>query len=483
MTKNGYERIYERDVRDENGKWVENFDNFVQKLPGTKFDLAFLTAKHAAVEERGEVISELAKRFLNGKYPNLKKEFLNSVVKSYMPKHYSMIREFVSPADLTISRPNQLMEKFLMDLFPGKEPKDCSRLEGVRDWVAEVLIDYLQEVCGDVLYFKDLFASEDLRSSLRRVCESKGYKLTKSDFAVFGGASQGMELSKNQTMLLDFYKSVVEKYIVDYKSHIKKHLNKDQYDQIWTAVEMFLINAEQKLSYVSKVSPEFVKYHAIAKKFFAETKEKAYSSGVSEGRRGEYLTNLKSSFKAIKDLHAQPEDLELFRDFYNKTIRLNEVLSIVDEFGNNFPANYFAVMPVHPVNFSEALRQFLSLQSQMEIIENFDITKVDAAKRLVGKAFGGAERSNTGDKCDTKDALWRYRGMRYETRGKVVDISTDELFDEFASAVENVVAQNQLPASKLCIQTVAKSLSRGRQAINIPEKTIDQAVDKHPKTI
>lgn len=428
-------------------EWV---DKFIAEKP---FDLS---------KSAEEVNAQFVERYLKGDFKRIK-VLANAILKSYVPERYEEIKGFVSTADLSIINYVGLIEKFALTICPEsvlpKEPVKNS--EELKKFLGEIVAENLVETMGDALYVRSMTLGEmDTKTHVKDALRERGFQQFSKKLEFFLREQTGeKDPASNQDLLLSIYCSVVNDYIKNYSTHTKKRSKKENFEQIWNVVEIFLAEAEQKMTAETIQNPIFVKAKEATEWFFGNVKERLYSTDVYEGNRGEYYLMLSKALKHKKDDCATPEDDAVIVDFCHKIENLNRALSIVDAEGNNYPVNYFKCMPIHPSNIIECMTKLDAVGSAYE---EFDRKTLVETKTLISKTMMGMRKYNSGDRCDVSDVLKEFR-MKYERGEFSIDLTDDKQFSQFIGDVDKIIEENELPRNEMCIWLVGRDLFRGRK--------------------
>lgn len=445
-------------------EWALGFNEKTFNLESSKIDIFY----------------DFFKKFLNNDYKSMQ-DFSRGILKSYIVASTDEvvpieIVPFIKAEDLKI-KDIALINKFLNDYIvdEGKSVEIKTAAETYRT-VAKILVDKLDEMFGDVVYLnmmdQNAKISNELRRYLSEAYKSNGYVAYSKDprFLIRQTSDdKKVEIKEEyQPMLLTMYSTIVKRYIIEYGNHIHPNLSVEKFNEFWDVVELYLNSVESRLSAESKKSEKYLKYKEIVDRFYTVTKEKIRRTCIKEGRNGDYYKLVKTAIDQLKKKESTAETMEVLKDFYSKIEKVNKGLRIEDENGENYPANYFLCMPVHP---SMAIELMTKLQKTGFLNEE-QIRFVGDTKRLVRTSMPVANVyspviSNTGDVENPKNILTPFKIFTKFPDGNVSDLASEEKYNCFVSKVEKYMEEHNLPKNNVCITMVGKDIARGREPLNI----------------
>ncbi|MBP3619470.1 MAG: hypothetical protein J6J24_02285 [Clostridia bacterium] len=434
-----------------------NFTRWARNYNGRIFNLD---------ADKSKVRDDFLDRYLKGEFVN-NADLVEAIVKSYSVVKPNEIEEYIDAQKMGVGIVNQygLISKFLSDyVLDGNVV--CKSNAEVYAEISDFLVDRMEEMCGDVIYAEALIPKEKssklLKDGIVSKLKEKGYVQFKQDSKFFlrPTMSQGVAPQDAQEYLLATYQLLVAEYVKNYASKIKRGVDATSFKEFWSVVEVVLDNYERRMSETTKASAEFLKAKTKVEAFFdAGNIEKIRRSCTPKGRRGDYYQEIYEALYNFKRESATEQDVELLKNFYHKVETLNKALSITDENGRNYPANYFVCMKeIHPANIVDILAKMQSLNifsvSQKETL--------DQTKLLVRKSFGNYSVRNNGEFCDLRSTLSKFK-IRSERDGVVIDNSTEDGYNAFIAKVDKYISENNLPSSDICAETVARDFMKGRE--------------------
>lgn len=487
MTQEKLKKIdAEKELNDIKVGLEEFFDYIKRSCSKKKFDMN-MSKEH--------LTSELTKRYLNGDYKQIVGDLSESILVSYMLKRnkdnvddYNLtkaemednlkeVENFVSTQDLKISKPFALISKFLSDISTKEQTYNCSTLDDVKKSISKIVMDEIEDTFGNNIYLKYL-TTVDIGSAVKAECKDRGYELwKKKPFAVKAEAND-LKVAKNQELLMSIYIHVVKNYIKDYTSQMKREIKEDDFNMLWNTVEDFLNNAQERMSEATKNNPKFLQYKQQADNFFNNTINQIYSTYVIEAKHGPLYHTLKTSFEHFENGDYTKQDIDIVRDFYSRIVKLNEALSVVgkDENGEfNYPANYFVVMPIDNQVLSDCFKKLDDVNKKYNIISDYDENMVASTKTLINKSFKRGLIPSSSAVCEPEKFLAVYKGQKFVYKnGVTVDISTEKEYEKFVERVVEVLEKNKLRKTQECVSIVASYLSKGREAICMPNTKLEK---------
>lgn len=464
-TKKQMEELARQRIAYENFReWVLGFDEKTFNLESPRIDIFY----------------DFFKKFLNNDYKNMQ-DFARGILKSYMFTATDEIVPveivpYIKAEDLKI-REIPLINKFLNDYIVDEgKSVEIKKSADTYKAVAKIIVDKLDEVFGDVVYLNMMDQSVKISSELKRTLaeayKQNGYvAYTRDPRFLIRQTSDGKKpeiKEEYQPMLLTMYSTIVKRYIIEYANHIHQNLSIEKFNEFWDVVELYLSSVESRLSEESKKSEKYLKYKEVVDKFYSTTKEKVRRSCIKEGRNGDYYKLVKTAIDQLNKGEATDETREVLKDFYSKIEKVNKGLRIKDENGDNYPANYFVCMPVHP---SMALELMTKLQKTGFLNEE-QIKFVGDTKLLMRKSLPVANVyspivSNTGDVENPRSVLTPLKIYTRYPDGRVSDLAGDEEYGCFVDKVEKYIEEHNLPKNNVCITMIGKDIARGREPLNM----------------
>lgn len=434
-----------------------NFTRWTRNYRGRVFDLN---------QTKEEVRDDFFGRYLNGEFAN-NTELIEAIIKSYNVSKPNEIEEYIDTEKMGMGIVNQyeLASKFLSE-YVLLDEVECKGNSDLYATIADFLVGRMEQMCGDAFYAENLIPKEKssrlLRDGIVNNLKEKGYVQFKQDTKLFVRAtqSQGPAPQDSQKYLLRTYKKLVAEYVKNYAGKLKKGVDATSFKEFWSVVEIVLENYENRMSDKTKATEEFLTEKAKVSTFFEPSNlEKIRRSCTPKGRRGDYYQEIYETLYNFKNGNATDEDIEVLKTFYHKVESLHKALSIVDEKGRNYPANYFVCMKeIHPANIVD----ILSKMQQLDVFDQKQKEVLDQSKLLVRKAFGNYSVRNNGEFCDLKSTLSRFR-IRSEREGVVIDNTNEAQYANFVVKVEKYIKDNNLPSSDICAETIARDFMRGRE--------------------
>ncbi len=450
----------------------QNFKEWVMRFNERPFDLT---------RSKEEVAEEFYERFLSGYYKSVK-DFAKSVLKSYILTNEDEIIEFVKPEDLIIKKPVDLINKFLNEYIVENDKVDCQNTNDVSEAIAKLIFAEAENVFGNVIYLDMLNPKfktvPEIKRGVVEAYKQEGFLPYSKDVRFLIRKEKTAEINggtKHQIALLKMYDYIFENYIKNYQSHIHKDFSEDQYNEFWTVVKLCLDNIENRLTEESRKNEKFVEDKHLADTFFESTKEKVRRTFTKEGRYGDYYNVIKNSLKNYLGGNYDNQDIQNLQQFYQRIELVNGALKITDEKRQNYPANYFVYMPIHPATILDLLSRF----QKSTFLSDKQKLLVGDTKRLIRATFPNPYMSNTGDVAKVGEVLLPFKNKTQFSDGTVRDLTSDEKYNEFVGKVENYIKQNNLPGYSLCISCVGKDIYKGREPINTNlKRTIQEKNEK-----
>lgn len=450
----------------------QNFKEWVMRFSERPFDLN---------GSKEKVAEEFYERFLAGYYKSIK-EFSKSVLKSYVLTEEEEIIDFVKPEDLIIKKPVDLINKFLNEYIVDHGKVDCQNTNDVSSVVSKLIFEEAEKVFGDVIYLDMLNPKfktiPEIKRGVVEAYKKEGFLPYSKDVRFLIRKEKTAEINggaKHQAALLRIYNYIFDSYIKNYQSHIHRDFSEDQYNEFWTVVKLCLDNIESRLTEESKKNEKFVETKHFVDIFFESTKERVRRTFTKEGRYGDYYNVIKNSLKNYLSGSYDNQDVQNLQQFYERIELVNEALKVTDDKNQNYPANYFVYMPIHPATILDLLSRF----QKSDFLSEKQKLVVGDTKRWIRATFPNPYLSNTGDVAKVRDVLLPFKNKTQFSDGTVRDLTSDEKYNEFVGKVENYIKQNNLPGYSLCISCVGKDIYKGREPINTNlKRTIQEKNEK-----
>lgn len=467
-----YAQYWEDMMAFQDSEVYQNFKEWVMRFSERPFDLN---------GSKEKVAEEFYERFLAGYYKSIK-EFSKSVLKSYVLTKEDEIIDFVKPEDLIIKKPVDLINKFLNEYIVDHGKVDCQNTNDVSSVVSKLIFEEAEKVFGDVIYLDMLNPKfktiPEIKRGVVEAYKKEGFLPYSKDVRFLIRKEKTAEINdgaKHQAALLRIYNYIFDSYIKNYQSHIHRDFSEDQYNEFWTVVKLCLDNIESRLTGESKKNEKFVETKHLVDIFFESTKERVRRTFTKEGRYGDYYNVIKNSLKNYLGGSYDNQDIQNLQQFYEKIELVNGALKVTDDKNQNYPANYFVYMPIHPATILDLLSRF----QKSDFLSEKQKLVVGDTKRWIRATFPNPYLSNTGDVAKVRDVLLPFKNKTQFSDGTVRDLTSDEKYNEFVGKVENYIKQNNLPGYSLCISCVGKDIYKGREPINTNlKRTIQEKNEK-----
>ena len=467
-----YAQYWEDMMAFQDSEVYQNFKEWVMRFSERPFDLN---------GSKEKVAEEFYERFLAGYYKSIK-EFSKSVLKSYVLTKEEEIIDFVKPEDLIIKKPVDLINKFLNEYIVDHGKVDCQNTNDVSSVVSKLIFEEAEKVFGDVIYLDMLNPKfktiPEIKRGVVEAYKKEGFLPYSKDVRFLIRKEKTAEINdgaKHQAALLKIYNYIFDSYIKNYQAHIHRDFSEDQYNEFWTVVKLCLDNIESRLTEESKKNEKFVETKHLVDTFFESTKERVRRTFTKEGRYGDYYNVIKNSLKNYLGGSYDNQDVQNLQQFYERIELVNEALKVTDDKNQNYPANYFVYMPIHPATILDLLSRF----QKSDFLSEKQKLVVGDTKRWIRATFPNPYLSNTGDVAKVRDVLLPFKNKTQFSDGTVRDLTSDEKYNEFVGKVENYIKHNNLPGYSLCISCVGKDIYKGREPINTNlKRTIQEKNEK-----
>ena len=441
------------------------FKDWVARYNGKTFDLK---------EPKNKIFQDFYFRFMKGDYDDVR-EFARAILKSYMLKDENEVLPYVSVIDLKISKPIELIDKFLNEYVSDKKVED-KNFQGVCATIGEILAKKAEDIYGDFVYADILnYRYQGIPSVKKSVLEH----LKEENYTAFAKDQRFLERKnvrtqveikpENQPFLAIEYPTVVNRYIASWQDYVKKNASLEEYETFWNTIGNCLYNMELHMNEETKKLPVVQKARGCAERFFMKEKEEVKKKTTKEGKNGEYYMLVKNSIIKFKDGMANEKDINILNKFYQNLLKVDNGLSIQDDFIGSFPTNYFVSMPIHPTTVLELISSFQKsgfLSEKQN--ERVGMVKSEIRRNFPNNIFGRAGGINTGIDCDSYKVLHSYRTKTVFPDGKVKDYTNEENYQNFVNNVDGYINKHELPHYEVCILTVAKDLYRDRSPLMLP---------------
>lgn len=415
-----------------------------------------------------EILDEVMTKIFAGDFDNLKSAS-KIVIKSYVEQKPEEIKPFVSLEDIEIRKPLLVLQDFFSKYIKEGEYTFKTFAE-VNEELAKVYSDKMEDVFGDVVFVNypnlNLAETYSFKRKFLAKMQEKGYKEFSQDscFLIKNKIEQPQIKQENQSMLLRAYNDVMQIYVENYRDFQRK--DKESFEKFWELIELFLDNVEVRLSEESKKNPKFVENKQKADKFFEANLHEVKSKIAKFGKHYQDLEKARIASKKIAQGQASEQDLKSVDDIYQTILQVGKVLSIKDEKGINYPANYFTATKFEP----SALLNIINFIEKDANLSQEQIDKLAPIKTMIRQAFPNFSQTNIGNNFEIVQLLdLRFKGVKKTNENVLYDFSDDKQYKNFVEKVENVVKENNLPKTEQCIYYVARDLANGRYPINLKE--------------
>lgn len=448
----------------------ENFRDWVLRLKVNEFDLN---------DSKEQLFFQLFDRIENNEFEKVT-TLTNAVLKSYyVCGKEKEIFDFVDAGSLRVKKPVEMFNAFLSD-YVLEEKVECKTPNELYELISKTVADKLIELYGSHIYFplmSTAFKTYEIKRKIGESLKQRGYVSNKKDQRfLIGNPKEQNQNTKYQNQILSTYLKIVDAYIKDkaYTNHISKNLSVEQYNEFWSVVRDTLKSLESRMLNETKNSDQFVESKKLADTFFEEKIDKAYQKYTKDGRFGEYYNELKTSVGNLLKGEQTVQDNEILKEFYQRIEKLNKALKIKDEKGQNFPANYFACMPIYPT----IVFPLISKIEKSEILNEEQKKVLSETKSLIRLTFPDLTVINNGNCCELGRALRSFR-IKYVQEHKVLDLTDEDSYNKFVLQVEQICDKYNLPRNELCIKTVGRDVVKGRNPIVLEDQRDKQYEGKN----
>lgn len=440
------------------------FKDWVSRYSGKTFDLN---------ESKDKIVQDFYFRFMQGDYDDVR-EFAKAILKSYMLKNENEVLPYVSVVDLKITKPIELIDKFLNEYVVSNKVED-KNFQGVCSTIGEILAEKTEDIYGDFVYADILnyryHGIPSVKKSVLEYFKKKNYTSFAKDQRFLkknDTQAQAVVKPENQPFLATEYPALVNRYILSWQDYVKKNASLEDYETFWNTVGNCLNNMELHMSDETKSLPDVKKARAYAENFFMKEKEELKNKLTKEGKNGAYYMLVKNSINRFKDGVANEKDANVLNGFYKNLMKVYRGLSICDEKGS-YPTNYFVAMPIHPTTVLELISSFQkSGFLNDEKNERVGMAKSEIRRNFPNNIFGRAGGTNTGIDCDSYKVLHSYRTKTVFPDGRIKDYINEENYKRFVNTVDGYINGHDLPHYEVCILTVAKDLYHDRSPLMLP---------------
>lgn len=393
----------------------------------------------------------------------------NIIQKSFVKYKPDVLKEFVDLEDLKLKKPAELklLSRFFNDYIENSG-KNFKNMTEFYEELARCYAQKIEDIYGEMAYLDLSSFKGEFKSKICDALKENGYIAFKGDpnFLIGQNFEKTIEVKEeNQNYLLETYEKITKKYIVNYADYIKN--NKEKFEQFWDMISMFIENVEMRLSEQSKQNPNFIKNKQKVIECFEVALDKSIKNNV---RFSEHFAEFERVRKAIEDKRRGIESAEADRRinmFFRMIKKVDDVLSIEDENGQNYPINYYTATNFEPSEFMDVLNTFKGIKNFWSKEQLQLITSVSTKVR---KTFLGQTTIHYKKFANVRDVLdLRFKGSTITNKNGVLDLSNMAAYQSLVENVEDIIKTHKLPSSAMCITFIAKDLTRGRHPINLKE--------------
>lgn len=479
LNNENYEKensLYLKDSWDIQPKWKSRinedyitddyFDDWVKHLPYQPFDLN---------KSKDEIFHDLYNRILSCEIGNWE-ELSKTILKTYYLQKPEDAKQFSDVKRLRVGNPVGLMLDFLNKYLSATEHSLAGN-PSIMEEYTKFIAHKIEKTFGDVIFFDfDSHHSTTLKGRIQDKFKADGYGyassqnpqiLKISDKKSGKHLPDNEEVLKNQNLLMQEYKNVVEKYLQNPLKYLTEQWNGTTFDKFWGTVRDFCENCEQRFTAQSKQNPQIVALENQVHEFFEKKLEVLRTKYTRDGVMGRYGAKLSASLQKYTAGKATERDMQTLLEFENRMYILEKALSVRDENGN-FPLNALVVLPMPIPVARDIMFQFI----RSGFCEADKTARLYNIRSMLNPLVAGQLRNeylvieNPNFLLSRFKMKCTYFDKNTKTQ-KEMDFSSDEKFQQLKEQTTRLVQQYNLPHYAICYNLIAYNLVRGRQPINL----------------
>ncbi len=404
---------------------------------------------------------------INGKYSNLDK-FVSAVLKSYYDRRkedfQQEVKKYIDSRDYTISKKHELVEKFLNENVLN-DRVGISETKNIPFVLSSIIVKKMEEIFGDVIYFnpKNSYWG-NMTSEIENALKYAGYTRPFADINLYVSDKHHENFSDNikfyQQTIKDAYISVIESYIKTPSTLVTKGISREDYEKSCNVIEKFLDNCERLMTRKTFEDIDVSTVRSFYNEFKAFGRKQAYDVYSP----GDLYWNIEEASSKKSFGTASEEDEKVLEDFMDRLKVMNMALKVKDKNGNNYPANYFLIMPIRIASILGVLKDLKSSSNSKK-----DKSLISKSEELIRESFPTIYLKSWRTEFNPELFMEsRYRVCVRSRDGSVImDLLDKNVFNDFCQQAEEVIDKNNLPLTEACYMAVCDKLSRGKPVFNL----------------
>lgn len=410
-------------------------------------------------------------KFMQEKKTDDMKVVIKKIVKGYIAQNRADELESCLDKNTNSLKVSAVLKKFVSEYILLKPIDNNVQLAGLFDIIAQQHIERLKELSGDIIYintFSNNFAYAKYKNVIKQNLEKICIKSEVLDgwYHYLGDISLEIK-PQNQNTLLDLYERVTRNYFLNCRNFLSNNSSYKEIADYASLLGKIVKNIDKRLTEKSKTTKSYELSKLRESKFFNDELENLFGLATLKKKENNNFESLRESLLNIKKDEYTQKDITNLEKFIDEAVEVDKVLSITDENGNHFPANFYKVVKMSPNQFNYCVRIIRKFPEEM--LKAKQDTILAAYLKVKTMISTSQSKDNEQTVLNVEEELKKNRQV-VTLKGQVVDMRNDDVLKNVANKVENCIKENNLARYQSCIAFLAKSLMFNKNPICLEQK-------------